>query len=118
MLKTTGTKVDYLDLRMQRMRQEDVLRLEITVYHFVLFQEHQATQKLLGKSSDDLQRKSAEGVGLDELVEVHIQKFSGYAKVSSEVEALCEIHHAVFVVWVLGRVRCAGRGRGSTYPFP
>jgi len=105
MLKTTGAEVDDLDFRMQRMGEEDILGLEIAMYYFVLLQEDQATQKLFGESSNDLQRKASEGVGLDELVEVHIQKFRGYAKVSSEVEALCEIDHAMFVVGVLVRIR-------------
>jgi hypothetical protein len=105
MLKTTRAEVDNLDFRMQRMGQEDVLRLEIAMYYFVLLQEDQAAQKLFGESSNDLQRKASEGVGFNELVKVHIQKFRGYAKVSSEVEALCEIDHAVLVVGVLVRIR-------------
>lgn len=105
--KTARAEVDDFDLRVQRVGQEDVLGFEIAVYHFVLFQKHQAVQKLLGKSSDDLQRKSAKGVRFDEFVKVHIQKFCRYAKMSAEIEALSEIDHTVLILRVLRTVRCA-----------
>jgi hypothetical protein len=54
MLKTARPEVDNLDFRVQRMRQKDVLRFKVAMYYFVLFQEHQAAEKLLGESSNDL----------------------------------------------------------------
>ena len=40
-------------------------------------------------------------MGLDEFVQVHVQKLGRYAKVSAEIEALCEVDHAVLVLRVL-----------------
>lgn len=83
------------------MSKENILRLEIAMNDFVLLQQHQTAQKLLSESSNNLQRETAEGVGLDKLVEIHIEELSRDAEVATEIKALNELDHAVFVLRIL-----------------
>jgi len=55
------------------MRQKDILGLEVTVNDFVLLKHYQAAQELFGKAPNDFEAESAELVGLDELVKVHVK---------------------------------------------
>lgn len=71
------------------------------MYDFVTLQEHQTAQQLLCKASDKFQRKPSEVVALDELVEVHAKKLSRDAEVTTEIEALGKVHHAVLVLRIL-----------------
>ena len=64
-------------------------------------QKAQASQHLLRKTADQTDREALEIVGLDELVQIHAQKFSGYAQVTSEIEALGESEHIVLSIRVL-----------------
>ena len=38
---------------------------------------------------------------LDKFIKVHVQQLSGYTEMAAEIETLCEVDHAVFVLWVL-----------------
>jgi len=69
--------------------------------NLVLFQQQKTAQKLLCKPPNDFERETTESIWLDELVKIHIQKFSWDAKVASEVETLDKANHAVFVLRVL-----------------
>ena len=83
------------------MGEEDIFRLEITMNNFVLLEQQETTKELLGETADDLRRETTERIGLDELVKIHIKKLSRDAKVATEVEALDEVDHAMFVVGIL-----------------
>jgi len=83
------------------MRQENVFRLEIAMDDPVLFKQQQTAQKLLGEAPHYVDREASEGVGLDELVQIHVQELGGDAKMATEIEALCKVDHAVFVLRVL-----------------
>ena len=76
----------------------------------MLLQQQQTAEQLLGEAADNLERETTEGVGLDEFVEVHVQKFSRDAEMTTEVEALGEVDHAVFVLRVLQK--------SAPYKFP
>lgn len=52
-------------------------------------------------------------MGLDELVQVHAEQLSRYAKMSTEVEALREINHAVLVVRILMFLSKASKAKFS-----
>ena len=86
---------------MQRVAKEDVLRLQIAMNDLVLLKQVQRAEELLGEPSDQFQRESAEGVGFDELVEVHVEELGGDAEMAAEVEAMCKVDHAVLAFWVL-----------------
>ena len=101
MLKATGTKVDDLDFRMEGMRQQNVLGLQVAVNNLAALQEDQGTQHLPAESTDQTQGEAFELVGLDEFVQVHAEKFSRDAEVTAEVEALGEVDHAVLIVRIL-----------------
>lgn len=68
---------------------------------FLGFEQEQTIEHLLCEASDDFQREAFEGVGFDELVEIHIQKLGGDAKMTAEVETLYKVDHAVLVLGVL-----------------
>lgn len=63
--------------------------------------KHKCTKHLLGELANELHRKPFEIVRLDELVQVHTQKFARYAKMPTEVEALCESQNTMFAFGVL-----------------
>lgn len=67
----------------------------------LLLQQIQRTEHLLRKAPNHLEREATEGVGLDEFVQVHIQKFCRNAEMIAEVEAVSKVDHAVLVVRVL-----------------
>jgi len=67
----------------------------------VLFKQVQRAEELLGKPADEFQRETTEGVGFDELVEVHVEELGGDAEMAAEVEAMGEVDHAVFAFGVL-----------------
>ena len=83
------------------LSEEDVLRLQVTVDDLVLLEQVQRAQELLGKATNQLEREATESVGLDELVEIHVEELCRYAKMSAEVEAVGEVDHAMFVFGVL-----------------
>jgi len=82
--------------------KENVLRLQITVDDFVLLQQQQTAEELLGEPSYDLEGETSKGVRLDELVKIHIQKFGGNAQMATEIKALCEADHTMLVFRILG----------------
>lgn len=86
---------------MQWVSHEDVFGFEIAMDDLVLLEEIERAEHLLRETSNHLDGKAAERVSLDELVEVHVQEFGRYAEVSTEVETMGKIDHAVFVVWIL-----------------
>lgn len=53
------------------MGKEDIFGFQVTVDHLVLFQEDETAEELLGETSYEFQRKAAEVMTLDKLVEVH-----------------------------------------------
>jgi len=59
---------------------------------------------LFCEASDYFEGEAFEGVGFDEFVEVHVEEFGGDAEVTTEVETLDKVDHAVFVVGILRRV--------------
>ena len=67
----------------------------------MLLQQKKTAQELLRKAADQFQRKSAEAVGLDKLIEIHVEELCGYAKMTSKVKTLCEVNHAVLVLGIL-----------------
>lgn len=75
-LEATRAKIDDLDLGMEGVAQEDILRLKIAVNDLLLFQEVQRTENLFRETPDDAQRKSSELVEFDELIEVHVEELS------------------------------------------
>lgn len=77
------------------MAQENVLWLEIAVNDLLGVQQYETAQDLLCEAANELERKSLEIMGLDELVKIHAQKFSRYAQMTAEIETLSEIDHAV-----------------------
>lgn len=101
MFQAAGPEVDNLNLGASRMCKENVLGLQVAVNDLMGFQQDQTTKKLLSKAADQLERKSAEVVTLDELVEIHAQKFSRDAQMTSEIKTLCEADHAMLVLRVL-----------------
>ena len=83
------------------MAEEDIFRLQIAMDDLVLLEQVQRAEELLGKSADEFQRETTEGVGFDELVEVHVEELGGDAEMAAEVEAMGEVDHAVFAFGVL-----------------
>jgi len=83
------------------MSKEDVLGFEIAVDDFVLLEEEEGVKHLLSEATDDFERKAAEGVGFDELVQIHVKELGGDAEMTSEIEGLSEADHAVSVFGVL-----------------
>jgi len=100
-LEAAGPKVNYLDLRVERVAEQDILGLQVTVDDFVLLQQVQRAEQLLGEASDEFQGEAAERVRLDEFVEVHIQKLGRDAQMAAEVETVGKVDHAVLVLGVL-----------------
>lgn len=56
------------------MSDENVFGFEITVNDLLLLQQIQRAEHLFSKAPDHLQGEAPERVGLDELVEVHVQQ--------------------------------------------
>lgn len=83
------------------MPNQDILRLQVTMYDLMLLQKVQRAKHLLGETPDQLDGEATESIGFDELVEVHVEKLCRDAEMTTEVEAMCEIHHAVLVLGVL-----------------
>ncbi len=69
--------------------------------YFFGFQEEQRVEHLFCEASDHFEGEASEGVGFDEFVEVHVEEFGGNAKMTSEVEALREVDHAVLIERIL-----------------
>ena len=86
---------------MHGVTQQDIFRLQITMDDLLLFQKVEGAQHLFGEAPDELDRETAEGIRLDELVEIHIKKLSGYAEMTAEVEAMREVNHAMLVLGIL-----------------
>lgn len=99
--KTAGTEINDLDLRMHWMSKQYVLRLEIAVDDLVTVKKYEAGQELLRKAPNQLQRETLKVVRFDEFVQIHAQQVGGDTQVTSKVEALVEIDHAVSVVRIL-----------------
>jgi hypothetical protein len=83
------------------MGKKDILRFQIAMNNSMLLQQKKTAQELLRKAADQFQGESTEAVRLDELIEIHVEKLCGYAKMTSEVETLCEVNHAMFVFGIL-----------------
>lgn len=83
------------------MTQEDVLGLEITVDDLVLLEKIQRAEHLLRHAPNQLQGEATECVGFYEFVEIHVQQFGRDTEMSTEVEALSKVDHAVLVLRVL-----------------
>lgn len=56
---------------MRRVREENILGLEVTMYDFMFFEEQQGVEKLFGESANEFQGEAAERVEFNEFVEVH-----------------------------------------------
>jgi hypothetical protein len=69
-LKTTGTKINNPDFRVQGMDKKDVFRFKVTVDDFLCLQQRESMKDLPGKPADQLDAKSSEIMGLNELIEV------------------------------------------------
>ena len=83
------------------MAKQNIFGFQIAVNDLVLFEQVEGAEHLFGEASDEFDREPAEGIRLDELIKVHIEKLSGYAKMTTEVEAMCEVNHAMLVLGVL-----------------
>lgn len=99
--EATGSKINDLDLGVQRMRKQDVLRFQIAMNDPLSLQQNQRGQHLFAKATDESGGEALELVSLDELVQVHTKELSGDTQMATEVEALCEVDHAVLVIGVL-----------------
>ncbi len=67
----------------------------------MLLQQKKTAQELLCKATDQFQGESTEAVGLDKLIKIHVEELCGYAEMTSKVETLSEVNHAMFVFGVL-----------------
>src|SRR5688500_2728863 len=83
------------------MAQEDVFWLQVAMDDLLLLQQVEGAEHVLGEPADQLEGEAPEGIGLDELIKVHVQELGGDAKMSAEIEAVGEINHAVLVFRVL-----------------
>ena len=83
------------------MGKQNIFRFQIAMNDLVMVQQDETLKKLFSESPNELQRETSEVVCLDEFVQVHAEKVSGYAKVAAEVEALVKVNNAVFLVGVL-----------------
>lgn len=86
---------------MHRMGKKDILRLKVAMDNSMLLQQQKAAQELLRKTADQFQGESTKAVRLDKFIEIHVEELRGYTKMTSEVETLCEVHHAMFVFRIL-----------------
>lgn len=102
------------------MPDQDVFGFQIAMDDLLLLQQIQRAKHLLGEAPNHLQGETPKGVGLDELVEIHVQQFGRDAEMFPEVKAMCEIHHAVPIFRVLKR-RLVDviqvHSRRNPYPF-
>lgn len=87
------------------MTQQDVFWLQVTVNDLLLLQEVKRTEHLLREAPDQLETMATELVRLDELVKVHIEELGGDAKMSTEIETVREINHAMPVFRILFDIR-------------
>jgi hypothetical protein len=85
------------------MTQQNVLWFKIAVNYLLLLQYNQGTEDLLGEAPDDAQGESSKGMGLDEFIKIHVQKFRRYTKMATEVKALGKVYHAMPVVRILNK---------------
>jgi len=99
--KAAGAKVDDLDFCVQRMAEQDVFGLQITVDDPVLLEQIEGAENLLGKPADQPKREATEGIRLDELVKIHVQKLGRDAEMAAEVETVSEVDHAMLVMRIL-----------------
>ena len=97
-LETTRSEIDRSNVRGQRVNQKDIFRLQIAMDNLLRMQQDQCAKHLFRETTYELQVKASEIMGLDKLVEVHPQKFSRNAKMSSEVETLSKVDHAMTTV--------------------
>ena len=92
---------------MQGMGKKNVFGLQVAVYYTMTFEEYKSMEHLLREAANKLQREAFEIVRLDEFVKIHTKKFSGDAEVTTKVEALCKVDHAVFVLRILLQISFA-----------
>ena len=97
-LETARSEINRSNVRGQRVNQEDIFRLQIAMNNLLRMQQDQCAKHLFRETTYELQVKASEVMRLDELVEIHPEKFSRNAKMSSEVETLGKIDHAMTTV--------------------
>lgn len=100
-LKATGTEINDLDLRVHRVSKKDIFWFEIAVDDLVHLKKKQTAQNLFREPPNEFQGEALEAIKFNELVKVHIKKFSREAKMATEVETLREVDHAMSVCRVL-----------------
>lgn len=83
------------------MGEQYVLGFQIAVDDLVLVKENEAGQELLCKAPNELQGEPLEIMRFDEFVQVHPKQVGRDTQVTTKVEALIEIDHAVSIVGVL-----------------
>ena len=83
------------------MSEENVLGFEIAMDDFMLLEQQEAAEELLGETTNDFQGEPTESVRLDKLIQIHVEKLSGDAEMATEVEALDEANHAMLVQRIL-----------------
>lgn len=83
------------------MPDQNIFGLQVAVNDLLLLQQIQGAEHLLGEAPNHFQGETTEGVGFDELVQVHVQQLGRDAKMFSEVETVGEVHHAVPIFRVL-----------------
>lgn len=94
------------------------------MYDSLVVEKDQSAENLLCEASNQLEREAAEIVRLDKLVQVDTQKFGGYAKMTTEIEALDKIHDTMATVGILKKrlVRhwawIVSKGGLSNLPIP
>lgn len=70
-LKTTASEINDLNLSVRRVRKQDILWLQIAMNDSMALEKNQRAEHLFRKPTNELERKSAEIVALDKLIEVH-----------------------------------------------
>ncbi len=78
----------------------------------MLLQQVERAEELLGEATDELQGETAELVGLDELVKIHIQELGRDAEVATEIETVGEVDHAVLVLRILNVAKMKKKKKG------
>jgi hypothetical protein len=73
MLQAATAEIDDFDGALCWMLQQDVFRLQITMYNAVMAHEAQRQEHLVRKPPDERCREADEAVGFDEFVKVHAQ---------------------------------------------
>lgn len=67
----------------------------------MLLKEVERAQHLFGESSDEFERKPAEGIGFDEFVEIHVKKLGRNAEMAAEIETVSEVDHTMPILRIL-----------------